>query len=115
MALNGKDIYEQVVRDTQTETWEHAHPVLKERYDTIAEKVGAAYVRPLMKALQALEEQYREKHAATRVLLSECYAEIDALLRMSEPTPEEAQEREESLRNLQERIYDYLRSDEKEQ
>lgn len=68
-------------------------------------------VRPLLKALQALDEKYRAKHADTRVLLSECYAEIDALLRMSESTPEEAQEREESLRSLQERIYDYLRSD----
>jgi hypothetical protein len=69
----------------------------------------AASIRPLLKALQALDEKYREKHAATRVLLSESYAEIGALLRIT--TFEEAQAREEGLKELQQRIYDYLRSD----
>jgi hypothetical protein len=114
--LSGRDIYEQAIREPhyaqlETFSWEHVHPVLAEQYNAIAEKVSTVYIRPLMKALRALEEQYKERHAATRILLSESYAEIDALLRMSEPSPEEAQVREESLRNLQERIYDFLRSD----
>lgn len=105
--LTGKDIFA-AFRQHDKDAIRHMDA---SAYGVVADMLNAQFISPLYHALQALEERYREKHSATRVLLSESYAEIDGLLRMHEPSREEAQEREESLRDLQQRIVAFLRSD----